>query len=372
MRPRLTPFTALVMAAAWLGGCGSSSAPSAPRAAIAPAGAPPVVRCGAPPTQPGPARPRQTGRLALPGSPDGIATTPNGQTSFVAIQTGAPRIAVIANGPGGPRLLRTVAVPATASGMRVTPDGRYALAAAGSGAVVISVAVARSGRGQAVLGALRAPADVAGRGPGAAEVAVSPDARHVFVTLEGAGLVAVFDLPAALAGGAALGARGYLGAVPVGAGALGLSVSPDGRRLYEVSESAVVAGQRPGALNVIDTARALRTPRRAVVARVSAPCAPVRVAASPNGITVWVTARDANSLLGYSTAALARAPSRALASVTRVGPTPLGLVVVDSGHRVLVADADLADAIAPAAGNRALVTDSDGRSLQVLSLPQLP
>jgi hypothetical protein len=75
---------------------------------------------------------------------------------------------------------------------------------------------------------------------------------------------------------------------------------------------------------------------------------------------------------------------------------------VDAGRRVLVADADLADpghvasavsvvasattpalvatvasgrladAIAPAAGNRALVTDSDGRSLQVLSLAQLP
>ena len=188
----------------------------------------------------------------------------------------------------------------------------------------------------------------------------------------------------------------------MGAGALGMSVSPDGHRLYEVSESGVVAGHRSGALNVIDLARAVRTPRRAVVASAPAPCAPVRVAASPNGETVWVTARDANALLGYSAGALARDPSRALASVTRVGPTPLGLAVVDSGRRVLVADADLADrrraasavsvvasgstprlvatiasgrladAIAPAAGHRALVTDSDSRTLQILTLAQLP
>src|SRR5665811_1306257 len=81
---------------------------------------------------------------------------------------------------------------------------------------------------------------VAGHGPGAAEVAVSPDSHHVFVTLEGAGVVAVFDLRAALAGGSQ---SGYLGAVPVGPGALGISLSADGRRLYEVSESAPISGQ---------------------------------------------------------------------------------------------------------------------------------
>jgi hypothetical protein len=51
-------------------------------------------------------------------------------------------------------------------------------------------------------------------------------------------------------------------------------------------------------------------------------------------------------------------------SVVASGSAPALVATVASGR--------LADAIAPAAGNRALVTDSDGRSLQVLSLPQLP
>ena len=163
MSPRVTPIAAFVTAAAWLGGCGSSPAPSAPRAAITSTGSSPAVRCGAPAPAPGPVRPRQTRHLALPGSPDGIATTPDGQTSFVAIQSGAPRVAVIADGAGGTRLLRTVAVPAYASGMRVTPDGRYAL---GRGRVWRGRARRRGGAIGLRVSAARCPAGArAGRRP---------------------------------------------------------------------------------------------------------------------------------------------------------------------------------------------------------------
>jgi hypothetical protein len=49
--------------------------------------------------------------LNLPGTPDGIATTPDGRTSFLALQSGPPRIAVIDNSRFGERLLRTLTVP---------------------------------------------------------------------------------------------------------------------------------------------------------------------------------------------------------------------------------------------------------------------
>jgi hypothetical protein len=80
-------------------------------------------------------------------------------------------------------------------------------------------------------------------------------------------------------------------------------------------------------LTVIDLQRAVRDPKGAVVAAVVAGCAPVRVAVSLAGATVWVTARDANALLGFSAPAVRTDPARALVSVTRVGQQPLGLAV---------------------------------------------
>jgi DNA-binding beta-propeller fold protein YncE len=346
----------------------------------------------------------QAHTLNLPGTPDGVATTPDGRTSFVALQSGPPQIAVIDNSRFGERLLRTVAVPAYASGMKVTPDGRYVLGAAGRGAVVLDVAAAISGVGGELLGSLAAPAGVAGAGPGSAEIAVASDSRYVFMTLEGAGKVAVFDLDAAIRSG--FGSKGFLGSIPVGAGALGITVSPDGHWLYEVSESARDGSAHDsGALNVIDVKRAVREPARSVISSAVAPCAPVRVAVSADGTVVWVTARDGNALLGFSAVALPRDPAHALVSVTRVGEQPLGLAVVDEGRRVLVADSNLSnarharsgvsvvdtassgtpkllgsilagkltDAIsAPPTGDRALVTTSGSRQLEALALQRLP
>ncbi|MHB8690672.1 MAG: YncE family protein [Solirubrobacteraceae bacterium] len=381
-------------------GAGSASHTHAPRRAaalrVSCGEAPAMGRAlmGAAPT--GPA----AWALPLPGTPDGVATTPDGRFSFIAIQSGQPRIAVIANRPAGELLLRTVAVPAYPSGLGVTPDGRLLLGAAGRGAVVVDVAAAIAGTGSAVRGRLAAPPPVVGSGPGAAEVAISANSRYAFVTLEGAGALATFDLRA----------KGrFIGAAPAGAGALGVAVSPDGRLLYVVSESArQTNARRAGALSVIELAKAVSAPgASSVLASITVPCAPVRVAVSPDGRMVWVTVRDGNALLGYSAPALLRGdPARALRSVTRVGPTPLGLAVTPDGRYVLVADADLSqargaqsaisvvgvcgtngqpvlqgwlgagkltDAVsATAAPARALVTVSNSRRLEVVELARLP
>jgi DNA-binding beta-propeller fold protein YncE len=345
----------------------------------------------------------RAGTLRLPATPDGVATTPDGRVSFVALQSGAPRIAVLANRPLSERLLRTVRVPAYASGITVTPDGRYALGAVGGGLVVLDVAAARSGAGRALLGSLTAPPRVAGAGPGAAEIAVSRDSRYAFVSLEAAGAIAVFDLDADRSTG--FGPRGFLGSIPVGAGALGIAVSPDNRWLYEVSESAHLrSGHRPGALSVINLKTAVTDSARSVIATAAVPCAPVRVAVSPAGTTVWVTAREANALLGFTAPTLRTHPALALVSVTRVGVQPLGVGVADAGRIVLVADSNLsratdarsgvsvidvastgtpkllgtiptgklADAISLRSSNLALVTSSDSKRLEALDLSRLP
>jgi DNA-binding beta-propeller fold protein YncE len=282
----------------------------------------------------------RAGTLRLPGAPDGIATTPDGRVSFVALQSGAPRIAVVANGQSWLRLLRTVRVPAYASGLKVTPDGRYVLGASGGGLVVLDAAGAGAGTPHALLGSLAAPPSVLGTGPGAAEIAVSRDSRYAFVTLEAAGEVAVFDLDVAMKTG--FGPHAFLGAIPVGSGALGIAVSPDDRWLYEISESAQrTSGPSRGALDVINLKTAVTDPARSVIATTAVPCAPTRLALSPAGTTVWVTAKNANALLGFSAPALRTHPALALVSVTRVGAQPLGVAVTDAGRKVLVADSNL-------------------------------
>jgi DNA-binding beta-propeller fold protein YncE len=300
----------------------------------------------------------------LPGAPDGSAATADGRFAFAALQSGPARIAVMERTGAGARLLRTIPVPAYASGTRVTPDGRHLVAAAGRGAIVLDVAAAISGTGPPVVGLLSAPSRVPGSGPGAAEVAVSPDSRRVFVTIEAAGVVAVFDLHRGI------GPRAFVGAVHVGAGALGIAASPHGRWLYEVSESAR-AGSSPrrGVLNVIDVARAIRGSHWAVVAAAPVPCAPVRVAVSPDGATVWVTVRDANALLGFAAAALRRTPARALASTTAVGKNPLGVAVANSGRTMLVADSNLSGSPGARAGISVVNTASPAHPVLIGTIP---
>jgi DNA-binding beta-propeller fold protein YncE len=240
-----------------------------------------------------------------------------------------------------PRLVHTISVPAAGvSGLAATHDGRLLLAAAGRGAAVVSVARATQGATRPALGGLSAPDRGATAAGGAAEVAVSPDDRFAFVSLEAAGAIAVFDLRAAAAGRFSGG--GFIGTIRLGIAPLGVAIAPDGRWLYATSELAGGRGGRGhGTLTVIDLHRAETDPPRSVVAVAAAACHPVRVSASPDGRAVWVTARTGNELLGFSAARLVSQTRRALIAVVAVGEQPIGVSVVDGGRRVIVADSNL-------------------------------
>lgn len=67
---------------------------------------------------------------------------------------------------------------------------------------------------------------------------------------------------------------------------------------------------------------------------------PLRVAVSPDGRTAWVTALQSNALLAFSTANLQADPSKALKAVVRVGPEPVGLLLVDGDRVALVANSN--------------------------------
>lgn len=158
------------------------------------------------------------------------------------------------------------------------------------------------------------------------------------MTLEASDEVAVFDLREALS---ARSRSALVGLVPLGRAPVGPALSPDGRWLYVTSESSRNGGPHSeGSLWVLSVARAETSPRRAVVASVSAGCSPVRVMVSPDAKTVWVTARGSDALLGYSAAGLVTNPKHARVVDVMVGKAPVGLALVDRVRRAVVADSD--------------------------------
>ena len=265
-------------------------------------------------------------------SPFGVVSALGTRWSFLA--TMGAGIEVMSDRSFLPRVSQAVSLPGDdAVGDTITRDGRYVLAADDGGAVVIDAHRAEQGRGGAVVGHLRAP----GGGAGAIEVATSADGRFAFVTLEGSGRMAVFDLSAALADH--FRTSSFVGDVPLGIAPVGMALSPDGRWLYATSELGAPSA-RYGSLKVIDVHTAETHPARAVVATAVAGCGPVRVAASSDGRTVWVTARESDVLLAFSAAKLRTDPAHALRADVRVGEAPVGLALVDHDSRVVVADSN--------------------------------
>jgi DNA-binding beta-propeller fold protein YncE len=272
----------------------------------------------------------------VPGTPSGVVVTAHGPWSFVSLPS-AGSVGVFRIGrPALPSLVRQVDTGGQPLGEALTPGGRYLLAADDAdGAVVISVSRAESGAAGALLGTLGS-----GSAGGAIEVAVSPDGRFAFVSLEDSGLIAVYDLQQALATG--FGRPDLVGMIPVGMFPVGLAVSPDGRWLYATSELA--AGGSPsgnqGTLTIISLDRAETDPAGSVVSTVDAGCSPVRVITSADGGVVWVTARESDRLLAFSAARLRSNPAQSLIASVQVGEAPVGLALADSGTRIVVADSN--------------------------------
>ena len=271
----------------------------------------------------------------VPSAPFGVAVAADGNWGFASLGS---RLGVFRLAAGrAPVLLHAIALPvAPVAGIALSPDGRLLLIATeGTGAVVISVPAAEAGANGAVLGVLSAPPGP--RPGGAIEVAVSPDGKYAFVSLESSDEIAVFNLAAALSDGFGPGA--YVGAVPTQIGPVGLAFAPDGRWLYSTSEDRSVRSE-VGTLEVINVARAESDPARSVVARMPAGCNPVRVTTSANGSVVWVTARGSDALLAFSAAALRASPRSSLLADVAVGEAPVGLALVRNGSLIVVADSN--------------------------------
>jgi DNA-binding beta-propeller fold protein YncE len=252
--------------------------------------------------------------------------------AFVSL-SGKSSIGVYRVGGGlATELIRQISVPSVVLGEALTPDGRYLLAADdGAGAEVISVAAAEKGGAHAVLGDMTDSA-----GTGAIAVAVSPDGSYAFVSLESSGVVAVFSLRRALAGG--FGTAGYVGAIPVGPTPTSVAFSPDGQWAYATNEGPAL--NVAGTLDVINVHRAEANPAGSIVASVPAGCNPVRVITSATGGVVWVSDRASDAVVAFSAARLLTEPAHALLAVVQVGEAPVGLALVRDGTRMAIADSN--------------------------------
>ena len=172
-------------------------------------------------------------------------------------------------------------------------------------------------------------------------MALSPDDRCAFVTLEISNSLAVFDLHKALTSG--FGPSDFVGTEPLGIAPVGLAVSPDGHWIYATSQTGkgdARASQRTGTLTAIDLRQAETRPAHAIAAAVPAGCSPVRVITSADGKVLWVTARGSDAVLGFSATMLRTDPGHALLARVQVGEAPVGLVSADHDQRLIVADSN--------------------------------
>jgi YVTN family beta-propeller protein len=296
--------------------------------------------------------------VPLPGHPFSTIPTPDGCWLFVSLTSSNPRsangVAVLSRRGGRINVDRVFPVEAEPTGMTMTHDGKLLIVADGEYVVFMDVARMTSGRGgDPILGYVKDGADYSG----SVYVNTTADDRLLFVSDEQVQAVTVINLQKARAEG--FKETAIIGKVPTGRAPIALTFSPDGRWLYTTSqiapesygwpieckpEGADPATAQPrfpqGAIIVVDVAKAATDPANSVAARVQAGCSPVRMAISPDGTRVYVTARNSNALLAFDTARFHADAANARVGTVPVGSSPVGVAVANGGRQVFVSNSN--------------------------------
>ena len=294
--------------------------------------------------------------IAVPTSPFAVTPTRDGCWLFVSGVGGAggkTGVAVLQRDAGRITLARMVPLSSRgATGMALTHDGKLLVVAAGDSVDFLDVGRLISGAAQPLLGSFGD-----GSGAGSVYANITADDKLLFVSDEGSRSITVVDLERARANG--YKAAAIVGKIPVGNAPIALTFSPDGKWLYTTSEGALPEWQWPkackpeggdpakaavsnpeGAVIVVDVARARTDPAHAVAARIPAGCSPVRMAISPGGERIYVTARNSNAVLTFDTAKLVADPEHARLAMVPVGAAPVPVAVIDGGRKIVVGNSN--------------------------------
>lgn len=206
---------------------------------------------------------------------------------------------------------------------------------------------------------------------GTIAVAATPDGKFAFVANEsgiapGAGTngnIGVVAIQRDTVGNFTSGTT-LIGQIATGGNAIaGMTLSPDGARLYVTSEIAAdgtvaAGGGNPvlsksgcvqssvstinGLLTVIDVSKAEVAPNSgAILATVDAGCSPVRLSETADGTTLWVTVRGDDRVLAFDTAKLESDPNNALLGFASTGGTaPVGVRLFHNDQLLAVANSN--------------------------------
>lgn len=285
--------------------------------------------------------------VQVPGFPFGMAVTPDGCWIFLSMWTGkqSGALAVLHDSGDTFSVSRVVPLSGGGDGEVLTRDGKLLIVTEWNGDIAAyGVGKLELPSGDPLLGTLHE-----GRYAGAVYAITSLGDKLLFVSDESDRRLSVY----ALAKWRGNGFKGnpLVGYVPAAASPVGLALSPDGKWLYSTSEVALprmgfsyscrpeYGGERmhpQGLLLRIDVAKAAKFPRESVSGGVQAGCNPVRVAVSPNGDYLWVSARDSNAVLRIAASSLT-ARTRVNVTSFNVGGGPVGIAVRPDGKQVWIA-----------------------------------
>jgi DNA-binding beta-propeller fold protein YncE len=287
--------------------------------------------------------------VTLPGSPFTALPSADGCWLFVSLTQGTPGVAVLARTDGGVTLKRTVSLPGWPTGLALTHDGTLLIVAEGSNVVFLDARRLTTGTGNPLLAYWSL-----GGSAGSIYACVTADDHYLLVSNEAVGTISVIDL--AQTRRSRFAQVRVVGSIPVGAGPIGLAFSSDeqfllatvqsvndmawSNRCRPESDPTGAADHPEGAVVVIAMKLATSEPGRSVVRRVPAGCNPVRIVVSRETGRVYVTARGSNELLAFTERGLSGPGPDPRAEQVAVGPSPVGVAVVDNGRKVVVAGSD--------------------------------
>jgi DNA-binding beta-propeller fold protein YncE len=261
-------------------------------------------------------------------------------------------VAVLDDDEGKVALRRVESLDVHPTGIVLTHDGKVLIAACGDAVVLFDTAKLIDGLKDPEIARFSDGPDA-----GSVYVNVTADDQTLFVSDEQMGKITVVDLakirligftPAAI-----------VGKIPTGRAPIALTFSPDEKWLYTTCEIAAPEWNWPktitregppdgktrplvpeGAVVVVDVAKAKSDPAHAVETRVPAGGSAVRLAISPSGDRVYVTARNSNALQVFDAVKLREDPEHAKLAAIAVGSGPVPVLVAEGGKRIFVGNSN--------------------------------